>query len=449
MRVLFDQGVFDLRNMGNVALLQVAVERIGGLWPEATLDVLTSAPHVLRLYCPGARAVRPIDVVDAAGSLSGRLLGTLPPPVLRLLLEAREAWWNRRGAGGPKWGRASRSPSDTASATLDEQVTREASRAAGGYRSAASLVHGVDLVVATGAQYMSDACRDDAFRVLDLLQAASQRGIPTAMVGQGIGPFDDLELRARAMEVYPLVDLVFVRDRVVGLETAHALGVAPGRAVFTGDDAVELAYEQRSSCLGTAIGVSLRMAHYTGLGEPDVRVVADVLGRVSAAYGAKLFPVPISFSRHELDERILGRVTGTHRTQGLGWRFRTPRAIVRTIGRCRVVVTGTFHTAVFALAQGIPAVGLARSRMYVEKFESLVDQFGAGCQVVSLDDPRLADELEAAVCSGWGEADRLRPALLATARQLVSTGYAAYRRLQALVESRAADPGRPARAGPR
>ena len=51
-----------------------------------------------------------------------------------------------------------------------------------------------------------------------------------------------------------------------------------------------------------------------------------------------------------------------------------PRAIIKRIGRCRVVVTGSYHVAVFALSQGIPAICLANSEYYEIKFRGLADQ---------------------------------------------------------------------------
>ena len=59
MRILFDQAVYDMRNKGNIALLQAAVTRVHKMWPDASLDVITLAPHLLRLYCPDTNPVNP------------------------------------------------------------------------------------------------------------------------------------------------------------------------------------------------------------------------------------------------------------------------------------------------------------------------------------------------------------------------------------------------------
>jgi len=132
------------------------------------------------------------------------------------------------------------------------------------------IVRGADLVVATGAQYMSDACRDDALRVLDRFEAAIRLGIPTAMVGQGIGPLDDPDLRARARDVFPGVDLILVRENLVAPKLLASLHVDPSRVIMTGDDAIEMAYEARTEKWGSAIGVGMRIAHYTEVGQNNI-----------------------------------------------------------------------------------------------------------------------------------------------------------------------------------
>ena len=117
-------------------------------------------------------------------------------------------------------------------------------------------------------------------------------------------------------------------------------------------------------------------------------------------------------------------------------RFAPPAATIRHVGGCRLVVTGTFHTAVFALSQGIPAVGIARSPMYVDKFAALADQFGRGCRAIALTDANAMSELEAAVDDAWRQAPAWRPELLAAAERQIALGRAAYQRLYELVESR-------------
>lgn len=430
MRILFDQGVYDLRNKGNVALTQVAVRRVSRMWPQASLEVMTSAPQILRLYCPNANAASP-----EGQPYPQQLFRRIPLPILRLILEAREEVWHRRPTLGGDLNSLLRSKGNdnkpAMGATSPNQLPAE-----GDGLSAFDQVNGRNLLIATGAQYMSDACRDDALRVLDRLEAAHKLGIPTAMVGQGLGPFDDPELRARVCTVLPHVDLIFVRDRLSAPSLLDSLGVDPAQVIFTGDDAIELAYEARAQTRGTAIGISLRIAHYTQVGTKHIEILRLVLQRAALKYKAKSVAIPISHSIHEQDDQVIHQVLRGQGNVSYGrWRFDPPQEIVKTIGHCRIVVTGAFHTAVFALAQGIPAVGLARSSMYLGKFESLADQFGPACQIVALNDQNLQDKLARAIDTAWESAEECKPQLLAAAARQIELGQAAYRRLYELVES--------------
>jgi colanic acid/amylovoran biosynthesis protein len=237
--------------------------------------------------------------------------------------------------------------------------------------------------------------------------------------------------------VYPLVDLILVRDGRTAPPLLSALGVDDGRVVFTGDDAIELVYTARTSHPGQAIGVSLRRSHYTLVGTEDMDVIRAVLQQAAAKRNTKLKPVPISYSSHEMDENVIqGLLAGGRTVFARRRRFQTPVQIVKSVGGCRLVVTGAFHAAVFALAQGIPAVGLARTSMYLDKFQSLADQFGTACQPVHLGGEDLATRLERAIDFAWNAADDLRPGLLEAAQRHIALGRAGYRRLHELVEPR-------------
>ena len=91
---------------------------------------------------------------------------------------------------------------------------------------------------------------------------------------------------------------------------------------------------------------------------------------------------------------------------------------------------GSYHGAVFALAQGIPVVALSASRYYDAKLQGLADLFPGGCIVLSMDAPDLAERLAAAVAAAWDSADERRPALLAAAEQQIAASQRAYERFE-------------------
>jgi hypothetical protein len=48
-------GAAEYQNMGDVAMLQVAVARLLRLWPNASIEVLTNSRSDLAPYCPSAK----------------------------------------------------------------------------------------------------------------------------------------------------------------------------------------------------------------------------------------------------------------------------------------------------------------------------------------------------------------------------------------------------------
>jgi polysaccharide pyruvyl transferase WcaK-like protein len=225
-----------------------------------------------------------------------------------------------------------------------------------------------------------------------------------------------------------------------------SLGVGLDRVVTTGDDAIELAYEERPAALGRAVGINLRLARAAGATERDVAPVREGLRRFLSVCPAPLAGLPIARQR-DLDVSAIklmvaglnGHANG-HADEGAadaGQDLDTPLKVIRRTGQCRIVVTGAYHAAVFALAQGVPAVCLARTRYFHEKFLGLADQFGAGCHVVSLDDEDLPGQLERTMTLAWDEAPVVRETLWQAAAHQIAQGRAAYQRLPTLGRPRA------------
>ena len=123
-----------------------------------------------------------------------------------------------------------------------------AMKAALGGRSAAdaatflNAIDRADLVVVNGAGIITDAFRDSALGILTTLELAARRSIPTALLGQGLGPIADPVLWQRAAEVLPLVTLIGVRESQASVPLLSSLGVNADNVAVTGDDAVELAF---------------------------------------------------------------------------------------------------------------------------------------------------------------------------------------------------------------
>ena len=423
-RILVDPGSHALLNLGDIAMLEVCVERLRRLAPDAAVSVITADPELLARHCPG---VAPVPAAGAYEWLDSRWGGGPYAPLISTRTRERLTEAARRAARG--------GPARARSALRAELLAREP--VSDSARAFLAALMDADAFVISGRGGTADAFRDDALRVLDELRLAGELGAVTAMTGQGLGPAADPELVERAAEVLPRVDLIAVRDRIASPAVLDRAGVPRERVLVTGDDALALAHAARPpEPSAGGIGVGLRRAGYAELG-PDP--VADVIGAVRAAaerHATDLHPIPISLYPHESDAEAIAAIAGPDHSVSI----EEPRDAIESAGRCRVVVTGSYHAAVFALGQGVPAVGVASSAYYAAKFAGLADLFPGGCTVVDLSGDDAEARIAAAVDAAWDSAESVRPALLEAAERQVAAGEEAYARLVAAITG--SPPGR-------
>jgi polysaccharide pyruvyl transferase WcaK-like protein len=419
VKILVEPSAHHFQNMGDVAMLTVTAGRLRRLWPAASIGVLANDHERLRTYLPD------VAFVPAAGRrlwfdeplVGSRLHRALPGSVERGLRATERGLRVHRPGVAAAGIRARRRLKRHEHAELDLFL---------------DWAGGADLVVVVGAGLLTDAFAPAALTVLELLEWAAARGAATAMMGQGIGPLSDPPLRAAVGRVLPKVGLVCLREERAGRPILRSLGVPEDRVLTTGDDAIELAFEARPpKPHGSALGLSLRVARYSKVDEDQVATVGSVLRRFGAVHEADLVALPISSYVNERDAEVLARATG--HSDEAGWAPDTPSTVIERIHRCRVVVTGSYHAAVFALAQGIPAVGLAGSDYYLDKFLGLADQFSGHCSTVVLDAPDLISRLEEAVSEAWSSADEVAPELIAAAERQMEDASVAMGRLVGLV----------------
>lgn len=426
MRILVDHGCYDLLNQGDVAMLQVAVSRLSSLWPEAFIQVITDAPDRLAIYCPYAHPVQPNTRLSwyKVGRSFGRPQRFRAKWVSERLSNLERKIWRR-------WPWLARRLTQLKVKRRGLKVDLEE------VNTFSEAFWGADLIIASGGGYINDAFRRHAVKLLDMLKIATEFGIPTAMFSQGLGPIQHPELQAKVKATLPLVNLLTTREDRYGISLLSSLGALPFQVMTTGDDAIELAYTQRASHPGGGIGLNLRAAAYSGVGNDLVEIIRTAIGVAAQKHGAQLIPLPISFYHEESDVTTIQQLLkGYDDTSDGGQSLDHPLKIIEQVGCCRVVVTGSYHAAVFALAQGIPVVGLVKSLYYSDKFSGLANQFGLGCEIISLDDPQLYDKLTLGLENAWKSAEWVRPHLLKSAAEQIEAGQAAYRQLYDLVERR-------------
>jgi colanic acid/amylovoran biosynthesis protein len=399
VRILVDQSGYDLLNIGDVAMLQSCVTRLRQLWPDAEIMVVCHSPARLASYCPGTVAI---------GQTFADRPGFRAVP-RRPRLAAEQAWKMAAPYFSGRLGSLGRGRPP---------------------RTAIQAVRAADIVVASGGGYVTDTWWWHAAGVLSLLALAQREGKPTAMFGQGIGPITQRGLRTQAGAVLRRLTVLGLREARVGHDLALSLGTRPGAITVTGDDALELIPPTVPG--GHALGVNMRVSDYAGVDPAAAQTVGEVVTQAADAYGAPLVALPVS--RYPVDgdlSAIRALLRREHSRPGTVLDdLASPEALATAASGCRAVVTGSYHAAVFSLAQGVPAVCLTKSSYYDAKFAGLSELFPGACFVGSLSQPDFADWLRAAIDQAWNLPAPARAAAREAAGRQRQAGREAYAQFQ-------------------
>jgi colanic acid/amylovoran biosynthesis protein len=428
LSVLIEPSDYVLRNAGDMAMMRVATTRLATMWPSADIRVLSDVPHELSLMWPNVTAL------DASGRRSWLRTSLLPERIIERSPDIIGRWLMRCS----RWLRVSHPALALAIVRWRLRDRDDERRQMSEYLA---FLGRADLVLATGMGGVTDVFPEYAYELLETLAHANRAGALTVMMGQGMGPLQHRELRRYASEVLNRVDFIALREERQGasllIDDFH---IDSRRVVTTGDDAVELALERAPDGRGDVIGVNLRVSYYSGVTQQLARQLGGVIRRTAHELGAGLVAAPISSVPDEDDARTIRCLVLTDGRDEAASPTWTAEEAITTIARCRVVVTGSYHAAVFALSMGIPAIGIVASRYYEDKFLGLVDQFGDGCFVVFVDGQLSDDDLRDKLTMAWHRADHVRAPLMMSARRQVEAGHLAYARVRDLVEQRASAP---------
>lgn len=431
LRVLIENAEYSLNNRGDLAMLQITVERLKQHWPHARIGVLTYQPALLRAYVPEAEAISYHG--DAAWRGSPSLIGALAARVGPRVTGPMSVGWVEMTHRPRILARRVR---NSARALLSRKRNGPTPTEAEPSRvpRVPAAVEQASLVLGLGGGYMTDVDLYQSNRTLDLLERAIARRVPTAMIGQGLGPMENQELLARAGDILPKVDFIGLREGRRGPDLLRRLRVSDDRVVVTGDDAVEFAYERRRPAPGRNIGVCLRIADYSPVAASSRDVVGQVVRRSAAGLSAGLVPLIVSEDRAEDRRSTLPLLAGYPDVTPPIHRFGTSGELAAQVATCRILVTGAYHVAVFAMSQGIPVVGLSASQYYDDKLGGLRALFGDGMEVVTLNQDNLARDLAAAIERAWDRAPEVREHLRASARAQIAASRAGLNRVFQLVE---------------
>jgi polysaccharide pyruvyl transferase WcaK-like protein len=418
MRILVDHDGYDLLNLGGVAMLQGCVARLRQQWPDAEIKVLAHAPARLERYCPGTAPI-------------GRTFAD--SPYVRVLprkvrLGSEQIW---RIAGPPLCNRVGR----------DDR--RDSSP-----RTAIEAARWADVVVAAGGGYLTDTWWWHAAGVLSLLDFSQRLGKPTAMFGQGIGPLRGRAVRALASKVLPGLTAIGLREEVTSLGLALSCGARRDVISVTGDEAIEVIPDTTPADAGpgggaqpstaNALGFNIRAAGYSGIGRQTAVTIGNYVIAAAHEVGAPIVGLPVSRYATSSDRAAIGECLEHGRTSvdvALP-DLSSPAELISASASCRAVVTSSYHAAVCALAQGVPAVCLSRSRYYDAKFAGLNALFPEACEVVSLIDDDAARSFRRAILQAWEFPASARSAAREAAARQRTAARRAYEAFRLTVDSR-------------
>jgi colanic acid/amylovoran biosynthesis protein len=256
------------------------------------------------------------------------------------------------------------------------------------------------------------------------------------MFGQGLGPLTQESLRKQARIVFPKLKALGLREDRTGGPLAASLGAAPGVVALTGDDALEDIVDHKGAN-GDAIGLNIRVAQYAGVDPINAAIVSDLVLKSAIEYGAPVLGLPVS--RYPVEGDGIAIQELSRRTDGsvkiLTSDAANPADLAADAARCRIIVTGSYHAAVFGLAQGIPTVCLTKSAYYDGKFSGLQSLFPSACFTVSLAAEDFANHLSNAINDAWDLPIHARSAARESALAQCAAGRRVYKQFRESVEN--------------
>ena len=416
MQVLIDHGSYGLGNLGDLAMLQVAVNRIYQHFPDAKLYIFTSSPEKLAKYFPSAIPVLP--------QLKNEWINSPFIPIPRRFLT--DPWKKRLSYLEV----AIKTKIPRITNFLIHLIDRQGHSEDRKNIDYFSIIQHSDMVIISGGGFITDYFKNHADAILDTLQLAQKLGKPTAMFSQGIGPLENQTLIRKAKRIFPGLKILGLRENLISLDFGNNFNVPQDRIFVTGDDSIELAINQAANHVERKnIGLNIRQAYYAGNFQHFIPEIGRLIEEIAYSHHASIIPVPVQTNQVNSDLSSIHEMCAIEESEfKQAKQIKSPDDLVRQINRCKVVVTGSYHAAVFALALGIPVVALAGSDYYAAKFTGLADQFGLGCQIIQFGSTNLLPELKEAIENGIQSQEGIESKLIEKAIQQVELSKNAWTR---------------------
>lgn len=394
-------------------MLKAAYSRIVSIVPGASIYIITVDSDRLKKFCPNAHAVdatminywRNTKVFPVSNKL-------LPKFLIKYLLRFEDYIKYTF----PKLAQALMRLTSKLTKISVEPVEKWL-----------DLVASMDCVIATGGGYINDSFIFHATGICNTLSFAQNLYKPTAMLGQGIGPISDKVLKEKIIRVLQSVQLISLREKLTGLAILKKWKINSDVIKVTGDDALEFAIGGADSSIEkNCAGINLRLSNYSGISTAQVNLLREFLKDFHEKMSLPYMPIPIDCSEKDSDEKSIMQLID-QRDISKDYKFpKMPEDLCKLIACCKFVITGSYHAAIFSVAQGIPVIGLVHSQYYQYKFDGIIDMFGSGVFVVDFRKSEAMKDLGNALDRALKFSDTDRDTLVQSAIKQKSSGENSY-----------------------
>jgi len=353
--ILIENSGYHLRNFGDVAMLKAAVKRIRAVDSQIPIRIICSDSSRLEKLIPGTHSISnslphqaqlfrhfPLPYRIFPSKIRGRLFKQdLRKNILYPWLLARKLKRSKQ--------------------SLHQEWLR--------------LLSDSVAVIATGGGYLTERFEHHATGLLTTMVLAQALGKPTAFFGQGIGPISTPDFRQLVTAALKHAAVVALREPILGTHylkesNIHTSDWCP----VTGDDALELMPFHAPSAESTLIGLTLRLTSYSGVSQTMIPFLRQQLQSVLTDHPefTAFCPLPLDLvNEHDNDESNAFDVLEGCSIYSDYSRPSQPEDIIELARQCRITITGSYHSALFSIAQGVPVVAIDSNDYYSAKFAGL------------------------------------------------------------------------------
>ena len=285
--------------------------------------------------------------------------------------------------------------------------------------------------VVTGGGNLDATWPHHVYERAALVGMARALGRQIVVTGQGIGPNLDRRCGELVASIINDADLISVRDRE-SLDLVGQLGQDSRRVTVRADDAISLAGTARPDLLadrGLTPGgfIAGTFSEHSGMLDPTEYLyqLAHWIDAVADVTGLPMLLVPHHGTADSGDVALHAQLAGLTRADLLELPVLDARDAVWVTGQAALVAANRYHPVVFALAAGVPAIGVAVDEYTHRKISGALAWMGLAdfcLPAVALADDELAG---LAVAECWARRDEITAHLLAQ-RPLIEAASAGH-----------------------